>query len=159
MAVNQVIVEWVARQVGQRVGNGQCWTLAENALRHAHAQTSNDIMGADGVNSDADYLWGREVQLNDIIPGDIVQFRSYTCTYERVYATDGSWTEAAPKRRGEPRHTAIVKLKGINGAVTIYEQNVPSGRGVTIATLYFDNAAPGVSLGGYWWFYRPIPKP
>lgn len=151
MAVNKVIAAWAANKVGHRVGDGECWTFAENALKSANAKTSNDIMGADGVNSDADYVWGTEVSLSNLMVGDIVQFNYYTV---HVDAADGSWQE---ETRGEPRHTAIVASIGANGKVVVYEQNVPEGKAVKKSTLYFKNT-DSVTVSGKWWFYRPIPK-
>ena len=151
MAVNQVIARWAAGRVGHREGDGQCWTLAEHALRNAHARTSNDIMGADGVNSDADYVWGTEVRLANLIPGDIVQFRYYT---QHIDAADGSFREDS---RGEPRHTAIVAAVGANGALTVLEQNVPDGGAVRRTTLHF-TSTENITISGSWWFYRPIAK-
>ncbi|QHV96079.1 hypothetical protein [Spirosoma endbachense] len=151
MGVNQVIVQYAANKVGHRDGDGQCWTLAEKALKNAHAKTSNDIMGADGVNSDADYVWGTETSLANLQPGDIVQFNYYTMHIDNA---DGSWREEG---RGEPRHTAIVASVGAGGKVVVYEQNIPDGGPVKKSTLYFKNT-DSVTLGGSWWFYRPIPK-
>ncbi len=151
MAVGKVIATWAAGKVGHRVGDGECWTFAENALKNANAKTSNDIMGADGVNSDADYVWGTPVSLANLMPGDIVQFNYYTV---HVDAADGSWWEES---RGDPRHTAIVASVGSNGKVVVYEQNVPDGGAVKKTTLYFKNT-DSITVGGNWWFYRPIPK-
>lgn len=151
MGVNKVIATWAANKVGHRVGDGECWTFAENALKSANAKTSNDIMGADGVNSDADYQWGTPVSLTNLMAGDVVQFRYYTVHVDNA---DGSWWE---ETRGEPRHTAIVASVGTNGKVVVYEQNVPDGSSVHKSTLYFKNT-DSVTVGGNWWFYRPIPK-
>lgn len=154
MAVNQVIVSWVARQMGQRIGDGQCWTLAETALDYANAKTSNDIMGAKGVNSKADYIWGREVGLAQLQPGDIIQFHMYKFTrHTEDYDESGGRGDSA-----EPRHTAIVSSVGEKGQVAVYEQNIDGGP-VEENTLYFDKHAPGVTITGKWKFYRPIPKP
>lgn len=151
MALNQVIARWAAGRTGHRVGDGQCWTFAETALRQAGARTSNDIMGADGVNSDADYVWGTEVSLANVQPGDIVQFRYYSVHIE---SPDGSGREES---RGEPRHTAIVAAVGANGAITVLEQNVPDGGAVRRTTLFFRDSDT-VTTNGNWWFYRPIPR-
>ena len=154
MAVNQVIIEWVARQVDQRIGDGQCWTLAETALTFASAKTSNDIMGAKGVNSKADYVWGTEVRLAQLKPGDIVQFHMYKFTR---HTDDGDeWGQRGDSN--EPRHTAIVSSVGAKGQVTVYEQNIEGGP-VQENTLYFDKSASGITISGKWKFYRPIAKP
>ncbi|HET9954420.1 MAG TPA: hypothetical protein VFQ61_07945 [Polyangiaceae bacterium] len=57
--VNQKIQAFASSRVGQQVGDGECWTLAEQALAAAGAKTSNEIMGAANVTPDADYVWGK----------------------------------------------------------------------------------------------------
>lgn len=152
MAVGKVVAAYAANKVGHRVGDGECWTLAENALKNAHAKTSNDMMGADGVNSDADYVWGTPTTLANLTPGDIVQFNYYT---EQITVSED---DPKTNTRGEPRHTAIVASVGKDGAVTVYEQNVPDGKGVIKTTLHFTTTG-NVVVSGNWWFYKPVPKP
>lgn len=153
MAVNQVLADWTARQMGQRIGDGQCWTLAESALDFAHAKTSNDIMGAKRVNSKEDYIWGREVGLAQLQPGDIVQFHMYKFARH----TDDEDESGERGDSSEPRHTAIVASVGTKGQVSVYEQNIDGGP-VEQNTLYFDKHASGVTITGRFKFYRPIAK-
>ncbi len=138
--------------MGQRIEDGECWTLAERALDFAHAKTSNDIMGAKRVNSKEDYIWGREVRLAQLQPGDIIQFHIYKFSRQ----PEGDWGERGSS--SQPRHTSIVASVGTNGEVSVYEQNVDGGP-VEQNTLYFDKHAPGITITGKFKFYRPIAKP
>ena len=81
------IVSYARRRRGQRVGDGECFTLVDRALRSAGALSAADH---GEVTPDADYIWGTEVNLSDVRPGDVIQFRDYR--YDRVVEveeTDG----------------------------------------------------------------------
>ena len=150
-------VSYARARFSQRVGNGECFTLADRALRASGLRSAGDF-GA--ITADADYVWGTAVTLADVRAGDIIQFRGYR--YDRVVVTEtagGTTTEEEFQDR--PHHTAIVER--VNGSeITVLEQNVPSGTGVTRATLYFadSNSRNGgrrttVTVQGQFWFYRP----
>ena len=77
------IVSYARRRLTTRVGNGQCFTLVDGALRGAHAQSAADY---GTVTPDADYTWGTPVSLTDLQPGDVIQFRDYT--FHKVVVTE-----------------------------------------------------------------------
>ena len=110
-------------------------TIADNsALRNAGARSAGDF---GTVVPDADYVWGSDVDLSDLHPGDIIQFRDYR--YDREIDTsnpDGSGTTATDMQE-RPHHTAIVESVGANGAVTVLEQNSPKGSPVGRHQLFF----------------------
>jgi hypothetical protein len=117
------IVGYARRNRGERVGDGECYTLVNRALSAADARTARDY---GPVSPDADYVWGTSLTLTDLQPGDVIQFRDYT--YERVDITDddsGTTTEEHAEDR--PHHTAIVQSVDGDGAVTVWEQNAPMG--------------------------------
>lgn len=119
------IVSYARRQRGERVGDGECFTLADRALRNADARSAR---GYGTVTPDADYVWGTSVTLSDLRPGDVIQFRNYT--YERVAVTDDdSGTSRDEHAEDCPHHTAIVQSVDGNGAVTVWEQNGQPGCG------------------------------
>lgn len=152
-AVNQSVVQFAQQQMGSQVGAGECWDLAEEALRNAGAKTSNDIMGAKKVTANADYKWGTPIKLMSLEEGDIIQFRNYKYTLTN---DDGSWEE-----QERPHHTAVVAKVWYHGCVEVYEQNVANQRRVERHTLYFQSgSADGatVKLRGTTWFYRPLKK-
>jgi hypothetical protein len=76
------IVAYAQQKSGTRVGNGECFTLADKALKGAGAKSAADF---GTVTRDADYKWGSTVPLTDLQPGDIIQFRGYR--YDREVTT------------------------------------------------------------------------
>jgi len=149
------IVGYARQRRGSKVGDGECFTLADQALTGAGAKSARDF---GKVTPTADYVWGTEVSLSDLRPGDIIQFRDYE--YERrVEDESGKWKTDSQKR---PHHTAIVESVGSSGAVTVLEQNAPKGSAVSRAQLFFTNATSvdggtttTIRVQGTFWFYRP----
>ena len=152
------IVSYARRQRGERVGDGECFTLADRALRSAEARSARDY-GA--VSPDADYVWGTSVTLTDLRPGDVIQFRDYR--YDREIVTETSReTTTREDSQMRPHHTAIVQSVDGNGAVTVWEQNSPEGSPVTRTQLFFTagtttsgNRTTTIRVQGTFWFYRP----
>jgi hypothetical protein len=153
------IVTYPRRHRGQRVGDGECFTLADRALRTSGAKSAADY-GA--VAPDVDYIWGTSVQLSDLQPGDVIQFRNYR--YEREVETrhpNGS-VETNTDFQERPHHTAIVEQVGANGEVTVLEQNSPVGSAVARTQLFLSNrqqsssgGKTSITVSGTVWFYRP----
>jgi hypothetical protein len=144
---NQKVVIWAQGQLGKKIGKGECWDLAEEALKQAGAQTSNNL---GPVDPDSDYIWGDSIDVKDVIPGDILQFRDHevTTTTETEYTfPDGSSeivTETTTAQR--PHHTAVVNGKlDADGAVKTLDQHVkPLGKVVQNKKLYTRDVAPVV---------------
>jgi hypothetical protein len=152
------ILSYARRQRGERVGDGECFTLADRALRSAEAKSARDY---GSVSPDADYIWGTSVTLTDLRPGDVIQFRDYR--YDREIVTETS-TEITTREDSQmrPHHTAIVQSVDGNGAVTVWEQNSPDGSPVTRTQLFFTdgtttsgNRRTTIRVQGTFWFYRP----
>jgi hypothetical protein len=156
------IVSFARRNRRQRVGDGECFTLADRALGGAGAKSARDY---GDVTPEADYVWGTAVALRDVQPGDIIQFRNYR--YDRkveVNNPDGSGSETEEFQERE-HHTAIVESVGDNGEVTVLEQNSPEGSAVTRNTLFFSNRQTSsggrsvtIRVSGTVWFYRAQPR-
>jgi hypothetical protein len=85
LTFNAKILQFALNHLGQQVGNGQCWTLAADALIDAGAKP------ADG------YVFGDQIPLSSAQAGDILQFES------AVFVGATYWM-----RLGLPHHTAIV---------------------------------------------------
>ena len=154
------IVAFAASKSGQRVGDGQCFALADQALRSLGARSAADF---GTVTADADYKWGSPVALADVQPGDIVQFRNFKST-RRDDAEDAGFKEFT-NSRGRPNHTAIVVTVDGNGLLTVIEQNAPENSPVHKTQLGFANASfvkdkvtTTITTSGSVWFYRPQPK-
>ena len=130
------IVGFPRRHRGERVGDGECFTLADRALRNAGARSARDY---GDVSPNVDYVWGTSVNLSDLRAGDVIQFRGYRFDREIVtHNADGSTTTTNDFQE-RPHHTAIVESVGGNGAVTVLEQNTPDGSPVVRNQLFFSN--------------------
>jgi hypothetical protein len=151
------IVGYPRQNYGHRVGDGECFTLTDRALRNAGARSAADY---GQVTPDADYVWGTSVTLANVRPGDVIQFRDYRY-HRRVDVEDdngSSWHEDDGSR---PHHTAIVERVDGNGALTVLEQNV-EGSPVRRTQLFFTSGTSTsghqtttVTVSGTFWFYRP----
>jgi hypothetical protein len=152
------IVSFARRQRGERVGDGQCFSFADRALRQAEAKSARDFGTITPV---ADYVWGTSVTLADLQPGDVIQFRNYS--YERRIVIERSdETVTREDAQDRPHHTAIVQSVDGNGAVTVLEQNAPDGSPVGRTQLFFTsgtttsgNQTTTIRVHGTFWFYRP----
>src|SRR6516165_6333778 len=157
-SMSEQIVSFAQRQRGSRIGDGECFTLADRALQAAHAKSARDH---GSVTPTADYVWGTSTTLANLQPGDIIQFRDYS--YKREDVTDNArGTRTVERTEGRPHHTAIVQSVDGNGAVTVLEQNSPVGSGVRRTQLFFTSRSSKsgdtttkITVSGTFWFYRP----
>ena len=155
------VVGYAAHRLGHHVPDGQCFALADRALRHAGAKSAADF---GPVVPDDDYVWGTEIALTSLRRGDIVQFRDYTCQAVTVAErADGTATDE--RLEGRSHHTAIVEQVGADGAATVLEQNSPPGAPVVRSTLFFmsgqiqtEGRTVIATVRGTLWFYRPQPQ-
>lgn|SRR5215831_5321264 len=152
------IVQFAQDRRGRRVGDGECFALADKALRTAGAKSAADF---GTVADDTDYVWGTAIALSAVQPGDVVQFRDYKYN-RREEKADGGWREHSESR---PHHTAIVVSSDGNGLLTVIEQNAPPGSAVRQIQLGFEDGTTRsgsttirVTVTGQVWFYRPAPR-
>jgi hypothetical protein len=157
VSLGDTVAGFARGKTGQRVGSGECFDLADRALRSAGAKSAADFSP---VVPNADYQWGASINLEALRPGDIIQFRGYR--YDRTIETD---TDINSNFQERPHHTAIVNSVGAGGAVTVLEQNAPEGSGVHISQLFFSdsNSVSGgkkttITVQGQFWFYRPLAR-
>jgi hypothetical protein len=114
------IVAFALAQQGRQVGDGECYDLADQALRRAGAKSA-PAYGA--ITPGGDYIWGDPVDLADAQPGDIVQFRGFTI---RTTVTESAWRRGGAERweiDTRDHHTAIVE-RNLGRALVLLEQNV-----------------------------------
>lgn len=131
---NQKVVKFAFSQLGRQVGNGECATLAVQALAKTGAKPAGY------------YVYGRELRKDEPwFPGDIVQFT--TC---RFVEHDGNRTITWIV--GSPRHTAIVYSVLGGGRVKLLHQHVNQDRHVQMQTLDFSTMVSGTLK-----VYRPLP--
>ena len=138
------VLAFCKRKMGEQVGNGECAALAFQALKAAGAKTR---AGPD-FPQEKDYVWGRQVllvqgtpegskftgKISDVHPGDIVQFRD-TKFVTAHFA----------------HHTAVVREID-EKSLKLYEQHIAGTQVVTEGAVRLDKLAQG-------WlrFYRPVP--
>lgn len=156
------VVGYARNHHGQRVGDGECFALADRALSSAGAKSAADF---GTVAPDVDYVWGTSTALGDLRPGDIIQFRDYR--YDREVTTsnaDGS-SQTDTDFQERPHHTAIVESVQANGEVVVLEQNAPTGSAVRRSHLFFTagtrtsgRTTTTIQVQGSFWFYRPQPR-
>lgn len=92
------ILAFCADSIGKRVGNGECWTLAERALIHA------------GAARPVGFKFGDEVTAEELRPGDVVQFESARFEWEDVSGQQKWCTAgAATSEEGCIHHTAVLE--------------------------------------------------
>lgn len=99
-SVNKKMVSFCEKNVGKKVGNGECWDLAKESLNFS------------GATWTPPYDYGNIIlPTKTVLPGDVIQFEKVKIVYP-----DKSWKEL-------PHHTAIVyKVLG-PGKYVIAEQN------------------------------------
>lgn len=157
--LNGQVLDFCRSHLGQKVGNGQCSVLVDMALRSSGALPLGSFGGA--VTDDGDYVWGRSITLNQLEPGDVLQFRNFRY-HLREDRFDGSWYEW---NEDFPHHSAVVVSYDGNGKVTIIEQNAPAGGPVKTEQIPLTShtertalANVTVKVSGQVWFYRPVPS-
>lgn len=116
---------------GKDKGGIDCFALIDSVLKSLDAKSASDF---GEVKGDSDYVWGEEVQLSDIQPGDILQFRHHEVTTTTLTLGRTKWETTlveGPARR--PHHSAIVVEARTDGSVLVVEQNVkPNAHKVTL---------------------------
>ncbi len=124
--LNRKVVAFAVANLGRRVGDGECWTLAAEALKQSGAQPPKG------------YVFGRAIPLKEAKPGDILQFRS--ARFE---------TARERKLLGTPHHTAILYATR-DGKTFVLNQNFGSKK-VTTLDLDFGDLVSGSVI-----VYRPL---
>lgn len=137
---NQQVYNFAAGRLGRRVGRGDCWDLPHQALTAAGAQSS------DTTRAGADYRWGDPIALEEVTPGDVLQFRHHviiTTVVTRATFRDGSFTETTETRRQTRGHHSAIVAAGGTTSIEVFEQNVrPRGRVVQRNTLVIRASGP-----------------
>ena len=127
--IQREVVNFAADNIGRKIGRGECWDLADQALRAAGAEPPKG------------YTFGDRIPLNEIQPGDILQFTSAR------FDEPGYWTIM-----GMPNHTAVVHAVGDTRAF-ILQQNFDGKRYVTTYDLNLNNQTSGQIEA-----FRPVPR-
>jgi hypothetical protein len=134
--LNQKVLAFAKEHLGKQVGNGECWTLAADALGAAGAHRP----ASDGYSSTT---FGRKLTAKEkILPGDVVQFEK--AKFVHNVRGNSSWEIF-------PHHTAIVaRARGLD--VTLIHQNYRGRRTVHQMELNLADRTEGTVD-----VYRPQP--
>ena len=144
------IASWCDHKMGQQVGRGECWDLAQEALlkgcgKHAMVSTYTHhgfpILRIAGSNSGISFIDGVG-QFDEIRRGDILQFKSCIFVDKQAGST---------KTVGAPDHTAVV-LDNLGDKITVAEQNVNNTRFVVKGEYCLKDLTIGET-----YVYRPVP--
>jgi hypothetical protein len=133
--LNKEILKYVKSVEGKKVDRGECWDLANQALKLVNADWDKAFVYGDKLDPKRD----------EIFPGDLIQFENIKIQYTEGNAT---YTETMGQ------HTAIVyKVLG-DGVFEIAHQNTGfSGKKVGISELNINYIVKGKI-----YFYRPTQK-
>ena len=76
--IQKKIVAFATRNIGSKVGEGECYDLANEALKEAGAKRAKDF---GKITKTADYVWGDLVATAMVQPGDILQFSNFESNF------------------------------------------------------------------------------
>lgn len=142
------VKSWCMHKEGQMVGNGECWTLAHDALSKGcgnHAFVSQyyhhgyPILELHGSATGASIAQGPEDEVRE---GDILQFKS-----AKLVDKASGFTQTV----GAPDHTSVVIGKE-NEKIFVLEQNVQGVKIVQQGLYVLSNMVSGSVV-----VYRPMP--
>jgi cell wall-associated NlpC family hydrolase len=130
-ALSNKVESEAAAGVGKPVvGRGECYDLADAVLQNAGAKSAPDFDKITGSRKQ-DYKWGTPVELKDVKPGDVLQFRDQHIRIEttKLVKRDGRVIEKSPrpsvkKHHRGPKHTSIVLENNGHGSMVVAEQHV-----------------------------------
>ena len=124
-AIKKKIIDFVITKIGKKVGKGECWDVAAEAL--------NSV----GAKWDGNYKFGTEVNYKKdcVYPGDILQFEGVTLKYE---IGTKHYIESLA------HHTAIVyEVKGKEDLVMADQNTGRSGKKVGLSPFKFEDMTKG----------------
>lgn len=130
---NKSIMNYVKTKVNKKVGRGECWDLAAEALNKT------------GSTWDGNYKYGKQVFVKKecIYPGDIIQFEGVVIKY---------YKSGVPFKEKMSHHTAIVFEVLEKGVFVLAHQNAGKfGKKVGLSNLDVKNITKGKYM-----IYRPV---
>lgn len=123
--LNKQIIAFVKTTLHKKVGKGECWDLAAQALNKT------------GASWDKNYVFGKEIATSGecIYPGDIIQFEGVEVEYEK---------KGTFYKEDMEHHTAIIYEVKDKGSFILAEQNTAiHGRKVGLSPLELKNIRKG----------------
>jgi hypothetical protein len=123
--LNKQVIAFVKSTLGKKIGKGECWDLAAQALNTVHAQW------------DKNYIFGKEINVASecIYPGDIIQFEGVELEYEK---------KGVFYKEDLAHHTAIIYEVKDKQSFVLAEQNTDNyGRKVGLNSFELKNIRKG----------------
>ena len=127
--LNQGVVAYCEKHMGEQVNNGECAMLVSEAYKECKAKSM--------VHSGSTYVWGRPLRPGEpVLPGDVVQF-------EGVKVGTFSY----------PHHTSVIHKVLGPGKYEVLEQNIGGVKKVRPGKFDMNTLKEGSIV-----IYRPQPK-
>ncbi len=148
-SLNDKVVEFARASLGKRVGDGQCTSLAVQALRQCGARRPDPVQG----------VWGEEIKsLREVKAGDILQFENAVFVKQHR-REDGALITLT---YSYPHHTAIVarvRKRGARPVLVILHQNagVAGGDEEDLQVVQEWSLDLAAKRSGTVRAYRPVP--
>jgi len=134
IATNKDVIVYTKQAIGTKVGRGECWDLAQQALKFS------------GSIWKTPYQFGFLLKKGEqLLPGDIIQFSSVR--FEWTKGNRSGW-----KQLGAPEHTSIIYAVK-DSQLQLAHQNVNGVRKVFLDTINLKNI-----VSGTYKIYRPYKK-
>ncbi|MBC7693935.1 MAG: CHAP domain-containing protein [Burkholderiales bacterium] len=115
--MNRRIIDYVNTKLKKKVGTGECWDFAAEALASVNAKW------------DMKYKFGKEINYKKepVFPGDIIQFENVLLNYE---------IKGVKYKEKMSHHTAIIyEVKDKTNFMIAHQNNGYSGRKVGVSPL------------------------
>lgn len=115
--MNRRIIDYVNTKLKKKVGTGECWDFAAEALQSVNAKW------------DMKYKFGKDINYKKepVFPGDIIQFENVVLNYE---------IKGVKYKEKMSHHTAIIfEVKDKTNFTIAHQNNGYSGRKVGVSPL------------------------
>jgi hypothetical protein len=150
--LNRQIVQFCTDNLGKKVGDGECASLAFAAYAKVGAKPPADFPAPKPPMMKDDFVWGRLLEPKDeILPGDVIQLRDVEI---KIVGRNFMYSYSYP------HHTAIVaEVKGKQKFI-VFQQNVgsPDKTEEQRRIVQKDSLDLSAKVKGTAWFYRPLEK-
>ncbi|KAK9433940.1 hypothetical protein V1505DRAFT_360855 [Lipomyces doorenjongii] len=144
------VAKFVEANIGRQIGNGECWTVANESLKASGAMESCGFIHGVEIWSSNPATGARSGDEEMLRRGDILQFKS-----ARFRSSGPSGRRVEEKYVGAPDHTAVIVA--VHSAapivVTVLEQNVGGVRSVQQGSYVFSEMTDG-SVAAYRPFWK-----
>jgi len=130
--LNREIISFVNSKMNKKVGRGECWDLAAEALNATGAQWNGKLQ------------FGRKLEKGEpLLPGDIIQFEGVKIKYRE---TNARYTQVMK------HHTGIIhSLKGSKQFDMANQNTEEHGKKVSITYVDLEQIT-----AGHYFIYRPV---